>query len=59
MYTNTVKYFFQGLAMGSVDKILLKFEDVWWPENMAGFNFVWSKADTAQFLDNCLNNFVS
>lgn len=45
--------------MGSVNKILLKFEEVWWPENLAGFNFIWSKADTEKFLDNCLNDIVS
>lgn len=35
----------EGLSLGTVDKILLKFRSRWWPADCKGFSLVWSKDD--------------
>ncbi|XP_046750213.1 spermine oxidase-like isoform X2 [Diprion similis] len=40
----------QGLGFGTVDKIIFEFPYKWWPEDVAGFNVVWSKEDKTKFL---------
>ncbi|XP_026283712.1 spermine oxidase-like [Frankliniella occidentalis] len=42
----------RGLSMGTVNKILLKFTEIWWPKDIAGFSFIWTQADTAEFKEN-------
>ncbi|KAJ1521197.1 hypothetical protein ONE63_002887 [Megalurothrips usitatus] len=46
----------KGLAFGTVNKILLKFSEVWWPQNIAGFSFIWTKSDAAVFKKTYANN---
>ncbi|XP_046431547.1 possible lysine-specific histone demethylase 1 isoform X1 [Neodiprion fabricii] len=40
----------QGLGFGTVDKIIFEFPYKWWPEDIAGFNLVWSKEDKTKFV---------
>uniref|UniRef100_A0A8D8WVN8 Spermine oxidase n=1 Tax=Cacopsylla melanoneura TaxID=428564 RepID=A0A8D8WVN8_9HEMI len=35
----------QGLFIGTVDKIFIKFPHKWWPDNNLGFNLFWTKED--------------
>ncbi|KAI5748199.1 hypothetical protein M8J77_022970 [Diaphorina citri] len=35
----------EGLFIGTVDKIFLKFAEKWWPDGNLGFNFFWTKED--------------
>ncbi|KAL1460641.1 hypothetical protein WDU94_012604, partial [Cyamophila willieti] len=35
----------QGLFIGTVDKIFVKFPHKWWPDNNLGFNLFWTKED--------------
>lgn len=41
----------EGLSIGTVDKILLKFPFRWWPSDCKGFSLVWTEADSANVLD--------
>lgn len=40
----------QGLSIGTVDKIFIKFPHKWWPDDNLGFNFFWSKGDDKKVL---------
>lgn len=37
----------EGLSIGTVNKILLKFPFRWWPTDCKGFSLVWSEDDSA------------
>ncbi|XP_066992054.2 uncharacterized protein [Anabrus simplex] len=39
----------EGLAIGTVDKIFLKFPYRWWPIDCQGFNLLWSEHDADEF----------
>jgi hypothetical protein len=39
----------QGLAIGCVNKIYLKFPYRWWPEPYSGFSFLWTDEDKQTF----------
>jgi hypothetical protein len=39
----------QGLAIGCVNKIYLKFPYRWWPEPYSGFSFLWTDEDMQTF----------
>jgi spermine oxidase len=38
------------IGMGTVAKILLKFPVKWWPDDVAGFSFLWTKTDRNSLL---------
>lgn len=38
-----------GLSIGAVNKIFLKFSETWWPSDMHGFSLLWKKADSDRF----------
>ncbi|CAD6204122.1 GSCOCG00009874001-RA-CDS [Cotesia congregata] len=40
----------EGLNFGSVNKIFLEFPYRWWPEDSAGFGFIWQDDDKKKFL---------
>lgn len=35
----------KNLGMGTVDKIILRFPHIWWPDNVTGFEFIWLEKD--------------
>jgi hypothetical protein len=39
----------QGLAIGCVNKIYLKFPYRWWPQPYSGFSFLWTDEDKQTF----------
>lgn len=43
----------EGLSIGTVDKILLKFRSRWWPIDCKGFSLVWTEKDR----DNLIKEF--
>ncbi|XP_026276870.1 spermine oxidase [Frankliniella occidentalis] len=45
-----------GLSIGAVDKIFLKFPETWWPENIHGFSLLWSEEDKKIFQEKYKNN---
>lgn len=40
----------EGLSIGTVAKILLKFSSRWWPADCKGFSFIWRKEDRADLI---------
>lgn len=42
----------QGLTMGCIDKIFLKFPKKWWPDSCTGFDLVWKEEDINKLLIN-------
>lgn len=45
----------EGLSIGTVNKILLKFPFRWWPVDCKGFSFVWTEHDCATILSQYSN----
>ncbi|RZC32388.1 Amino oxidase domain containing protein, partial [Asbolus verrucosus] len=41
----------EAIAIGGIKKILLKFENKWWPDDLKGFSFVWTEADRKKILE--------
>ncbi|XP_011688274.1 PREDICTED: uncharacterized protein LOC105450226 [Wasmannia auropunctata] len=40
----------EGLTIGTVNKVFLEFPHRWWPEDKAGFDFIWPEQDKKEFL---------
>lgn len=38
----------EGLGIGTVDKIILRFPYAWWPSNISGFEIIWLEKDRVQ-----------
>ncbi|KAI5709312.1 hypothetical protein M8J76_015147 [Diaphorina citri] len=35
----------EGLYIGTIDKLFLKFPSKWWPDSIQGYNFLWTNED--------------
>lgn len=38
----------ENLTLGTVNKIILKFPEKWWPDDISSFSFLWKGTDTSK-----------